>query len=260
MNVALIIFNRPDFAARVLAEIAKARPPRLFLIADGPRPDHPEDAAKCAAARAAAECQIDWKCEVIKSYSDANLGCGQRPASGISWVFEQVEEAIILEDDCVPHPSFFRYCDELLERYRDDERVMQIAGNNAHFGARRGSDSYFFSRHNICAGGWASWRRAWKHFDYGMKLWPVLRQTGWLRSTVGNERAAEYWKKKFQEGYEGGSSVNYWDYQWTFACWAQHGLTVIPSVQIALKYRLSARTALIRNQRQTDGLICRCLK
>ena len=144
--VALIIFNRPDTTKKTFDEIAKARPPKLFVIADGPRADHPEDIKKCAAVREIIE-RVDWKCEVIKNYSDVNLGCGKRPATGISWIFEHVEEAIILEDDCVPHPTFFRFCEELLEKFRYDERVMQISGSNFQLGHKRTSYSYFFLPH-----------------------------------------------------------------------------------------------------------------
>ena len=127
--VVFIIFSRPDLTARVFAEIARARPEKLLVIADGPRPDREGEDAKCAATRAIIE-RVDWPCEILKNYSNVNLGCGHRPATGLRWVFEQVEEAIILEDDCVPHPTFFRFCEELLEHYRDDERVMHISGDN----------------------------------------------------------------------------------------------------------------------------------
>src|SRR4030095_1100293 len=131
--VALLIFNRPETTARVLAEIRNARPAKLLIIGDGPRPGEPADAERCLAARAAAA-NIDWGCEVLKNYSDVNLGCGQRPASGLDWVFQNVDRAIIMEDDCLPHPTFFRFCDELLEHYRDDERVMTVSGNNFQYG------------------------------------------------------------------------------------------------------------------------------
>ena len=112
--IAFIVFNRPDLTARVFAEIARARPEKLLVIADGPRPDHQGENAKCAATRAIIE-RVDWPCEILKNYSDVNLGCGHRPApTGLRWLFEQVDEAIILEDDCVPHPTFFRFCEELL--------------------------------------------------------------------------------------------------------------------------------------------------
>src|SRR5262245_26909140 len=127
--VAFIVFNRPDLTERVFAEIARARPPKLLVVADGPRPDVAGEAEKCVATRAIID-RVDWQCDVLTNYSDRNLGCGRRPSSGLRWVFEQVEEAIILEDDCLPHPTFFQFCEELLERYRDDKRVMHISGNN----------------------------------------------------------------------------------------------------------------------------------
>jgi hypothetical protein len=134
--VALIIFKRPDTTERVFETIRQAKPPKLLVVADGPRTDQPGEAEKCAATRAIID-RVDWDCEVLKNYSDSNLGCGLRPATGISWVFEQVEEAIVLEDDCVPHPTFFRFCEELLEYYRHDERIMSISGINPYFGRRR---------------------------------------------------------------------------------------------------------------------------
>jgi hypothetical protein len=175
--------------------------------------------------------KVDWKCDVLTRYSDVNLGCGAGPATGISWVFEQVEEAIILEDDCVPHPTFFRFCSELLERYRDDSRVMQVCGNNYQFGRAIGPDSYVFSHHNICWG-WASWRRAWASFDMTLALWPELRDTGWLRSIAEYPTAVAYWQRVFDEAHARDGHVDYWDYQWTFACWAQSGLSILPSVPL----------------------------
>ena len=144
--VAFIIFNRPDTTKRVFAEIAKARPPKLLVIADGPRADHPADVEKCAAVRAIID-GVDWDCEVLKNYSDVNLGCKRRVSSGLDWVFDTVEEAIILEDDCLPHPTFFRFCEEMLEKYRDDKRIAMISGDNLQFGRKRTGYSYYFSRY-----------------------------------------------------------------------------------------------------------------
>lgn len=231
LPIALILFNRPDRAAQVFAEIAKAKPSKLFLIADGPRPHVPGDDEKCAAARAVVE-RVNWDCDVQRNFSDGNLGCGQRPATGISWVFEQVDRAIILEDDCVPHPTFFRFCEDVLEHYRDDERVMHVAGNNFQQGRRFGSASYFFSRHNICLGGWATWARAWRHYDIELKQWPALRDTPWLNYIVGEPRSAVVWRRIFDEAHAAGMRASYSDYQWTFACWAQNGLSAIPNTEL----------------------------
>jgi hypothetical protein len=225
--VALIIFNRADTTARVLAEIAKARPAKLLVVADGPRADHPTDAEKCLAARATID-RVDWDCEVLTNYSEVNLGCGARPSSGLNWVFENVAEAIILEDDCLPHPTFFPFCAELLERYRDDERVMMVSGDNFQFGRKRTRYSYYFSRYTH-TWGWATWRRAWRYFDREIKLWPALRETPWLLDTLGDERAAEYWGDLFDRM---DQMPSVWDYQWAFACWSQSGLTILPNTNL----------------------------
>jgi hypothetical protein len=228
--VALIIFNRPEHTARVFAEIARARPSRLFVIADGPRQDHPADVERCAAARAVTE-WVDWGCEVHRNYADVNLGCGLRPASGISWVFEHVDEAIILEDDCLPRPSFFMFCEELLKRYRDDERVMMIGGRYHQYRmsawSRRFQHSYAFA-YSHTNWGWATWKRAWQHFDMEVRQWQELRDTRWLYDMFGDHRVVDFWSGIFDEAYAGGREAHFWDYQWTFACFARRGLAILP--------------------------------
>jgi len=227
-SIAFIIFNRPDTTRRVFAEIARARPPKLLVIADGPRADHPDDAEKCAAVRAIID-GVNWDCEVLKNYSDVNLGCKRRVSSGLDWVFDTVEEAIILEDDCLPHPTFFRFCEEMLEKYRDDERIFMISGDNIQFGRKRTEYSYYFSRYTHIWG-WASWRRAWDNYDVDMKLWPEIRDGGWLKDMLGDKRSIWYWKYIFENVYNG--KIDTWDYQWTFACWIQNALTLLPNVNL----------------------------
>ena len=144
--VAFFIFNRPDPTARVFAEIARARPAQLLVVADGSRADRVGEREACLAARSVID-RVNWPCEVLTNFAESNLGCKQRVSSGIDWVFEQVEEAIILEDDCLPHPSFFRFCGELLEKYREDERVMMISGNDFQRGKNATPYSYRFSRY-----------------------------------------------------------------------------------------------------------------
>ncbi|HEX8161041.1 MAG TPA: hypothetical protein VF538_04170 [Pyrinomonadaceae bacterium] len=225
--VAFIIFNRPDVTARVFAEIARARPPKLLVVADGPRADRPGEREACRAARAVVE-RVDWDCEVLTNFSDVNLGCRGRVSSGITWVFEQVEEAIILEDDCVPDPTFFRYCDELLEKYRDDERVPMICGSS-FLPEKPATHSYYFSRYGH-VWGWATWRRAWGHYDVSLAAWPELRGTTWLEDVLGEPAAAAYWRERFDATYAG--QVDTWDYQWFFTCWAQNGMAVLPSINL----------------------------
>lgn len=223
--VAFIIFNRPDTTARVFAEIAKARPRKLLVIADGPRPHKAGEAERCAATRAIIE-RVDWDCEVLRNFSDANLGCRNRVASGIDWVFEEVPEAIILEDDCLPDPSFFRFCEEMLDRYRDDTRVAMISGDNFLFNEVDVGASYYFSRY-CHIWGWASWRRAWKFYDRSASLWPRLQRRNGLKTIVHSRREEMYWKAAFDGVHRG--AIDTWDYQWGLACWAQNMLSIMPA-------------------------------
>ncbi|MGE5656087.1 MAG: glycosyltransferase family 2 protein [Actinomycetota bacterium] len=223
--IAFIIFKRPDTTARVFETIRQVQPPKLLVVADGPRPDRPGEETDCAATRAIID-QVDWKCEVLTNYADTNLGCRQRVSSGLDWIFDTVEEAIILEDDCLPHPTFFPFAEELLNRYRDDERIMAITGTNVQWGRKRTDYSYYFSRYNHCWG-WASWRRAWQHYDLQMKLWPEFRDSNYLEQILVDAHAVKSWTKTYQLSYE--QKLNTWDFQWTFACWVQSGLTIIPN-------------------------------
>jgi hypothetical protein len=226
--VIFLIFNRPQHTQRVFAEIAKAKPPKLLIVADGPRQAVPGEAEKCAAARAIVE-QIEWDCEVLRNYSDENLGCKRRVATGINWAFEQVEEAVVLEDDTLPHPTFFPFCEELLEKYRCDERIMHISGGNYQLKRRSGAHSYYFSKYDHIWG-WASWRRAWQHYDVDMKLWPSLRDTAWLSDILGDEVAARWWRDWFDQVWMG--QVDTWDSQWVFTIWRQSGLSITPNVNL----------------------------
>ena len=223
--VVLIIFNRPAQTEKVFDVIRQAKPPKLLVIADGSRAERPGEAEKCAAARAVID-RVDWDCEVFKNYSDVNLGCDPRISSGLNWVFETVEEAIILEDDCVPHSTFFRYCEELLERYRHDARVMNISGQNVLFGRHRTEYSYYFSRYTLCWG-WASWRRAWQYFDVDVKLWPEIRDQNLIKNVLVDPYAVKVWERTVQLLYDG--YLTGWDFKWMFACWLQNGFCIIPN-------------------------------
>lgn len=226
--VAMLIFNRPDTTARVFEAVRQARPLQLLVVADGPRPDRTGEAEQCAKARSIIS-RIDWKCDVQTNFAESNLGCRKRVSSGLDWVFQTVPEAIILEDDCLPHPTFFRFCDELLERYRDDERVMMVSGDNFQFGRKRTGHSYYFSRYTHIWG-WASWRRAWQHYDVDMKQWPAAKECGLLTDILDDSGAVRHWRNIFDRVSRG--EINTWDYQWTFACWLQSGLSIIPNVNL----------------------------
>jgi hypothetical protein len=226
--VAFLIYNRPNTTQKIFGEIAKARPHKLLVVADGPRRDRPGEGDRCAEVRRIIE-QVEWDCEVLTNYSEENMGCARRVSSGIDWVFENVDEAIFLEDDCLPHPSFFRFCDEMLIRFRNNDKIMTISGDNFQFGARPSNYSYYFSRY-VHVWGWASWRRAWNYYDVHMTLWPKMKQSGWLYELFENKRDSKYWEDVFDLAYQGKTGT--WDYQWLFAGWQQSGLSVIPSVNL----------------------------
>ncbi len=226
--VAFFIFNRPDTTLRVFEEIRKARPPLLLVVADGPRKGHPNDSEQCAKARAILE-QVDWDCEIQKNYSEVNLGCGQRVSNGLDWVFQKAEQAIILEDDCVPHPSFFYFCEEMLRKFKDDDRIGHIGGVNLQFGRKRTDYSYYFSRyHHVW--GWASWRRAWKNYDPHMGLWPEVRDGKWLRDLLRDRALFAYWWNIFEKVYQ--HKIDTWAYQWTLHGWIYDRLAILPNVNL----------------------------
>lgn len=227
--VALIIFNRPETTEKVFSAIAKAKPPKLLVVADGPRVNRAGEAERCAAARAIIK-RVDWDCEVLTNYSETNLGCKNRVASGIDWVFEQVPEAIILEDDCLPDQSFFYFCEELLERYRDDKRISMIAGSNIIYKQFRPDNSYFYSRYSLIWG-WATWRRAWKDYDISMSCWPERKKTGWHKYIGGrNFWKSEYWKLIFDDVYT--AKLRTWDYQWLYTNIVMNRLCIVPAVNM----------------------------
>jgi hypothetical protein len=237
--VAFLIFNRPDLTQVVFEAIAKVKPKKLFVVADGPR--FPADTEKCAKARAIID-QVDWECDVSTNYSEKNLGCGRRVASGIEWVFSEVEDAIFLEDDCLPIESFFLFCQELLERYRDDKRIMAIGGNNFQSGQKRTAYSYHFSKYSGCWG-WASWRRAWKHYDYEMKTWPAFKQAGMMKMICPDPHEQRFWTKLFDSMHENPLGIDTWDHQWKYACWSQNGLAIEPSVNLVANIGLGRSDA-----------------
>ncbi|QDU95560.1 glycosyltransferase family protein [Lignipirellula cremea] len=222
--VAFFVFNRPEVTQRVYNAIAQARPRTLLLIADGPRNDRAGEAEAVAATRAIVD-KVDWPCEVLRNFSAENLGCKQRISSGLDWVFGQVEEAIVLEDDCLPSPAFFPFCDELLERYRYDSRVVSITGDNFQNGHLRTSSSYYFSKYFHCWG-WAAWRRTWQTIDVDMATWPAFLAEGNLANLADSIAEEQYWRQIFNAQQQGLTST--WDYAWLYSCMSQ-GLTATPN-------------------------------
>lgn len=223
--VAFFFFNRPEALRKSFSAIQARKPKQLFLISDGPRPNHPTDAENCDSCRHIVEEMITWDCDVHRNYSPDNLGCRQRVSSGINWVFEHVEEAIIVEDDCVPSMSFFDFCEELLTRYRENPRVMMISGFNCL--RRPQNRSSFYTARTGMIWGWATWRSRWRLYDVAMKDWPTVKEGNLLRDYIKHPMILQYWTERFDRIYDG--LIDTWDYQWIYTIFKHHGVCCHPN-------------------------------
>jgi hypothetical protein len=227
--VLLIIFNRLETTKRVFAEIKKIRPQALFISADGPRQDRMGENEKCEQVRNFVINNIDWDCEVKTLFRDKNLGCKIAVSSAIDWFFINVAEGIILEDDCLPAQSFFPYCRELLEHYRDNEKIFMISGDNFLLKPQTGRESYYFS-HLTHVWGWASWRRAWATYDISLKDYPEFIENRTIEKIWSSQNVREYWLQCFNMVHE--NKLDTWDYQWTYNIWKHDGVCIAPSVNL----------------------------
>lgn len=225
--VLLLLFRRPDTTRRILDRLRLLRPSHLVVVADGPRSDVPDEGKLCLAARRELAL-IDWPCKVERLFSATNLGIAASLDLGMRHVFRSHERVIVLEDDCLPDPSFFSFCAALLERYADMERVMAIAGSNLGVDIRPEGGSYAFSRYQVLWG-WATWKRAWRHQDMAMGQWPACAETGWLDTVLETPQARRYWGYHFRTNHR---TAENWDYAWTFNCWRRDGLCIHPAVNL----------------------------
>ncbi|MFC1462580.1 hypothetical protein ACFLQU_03135 [Verrucomicrobiota bacterium] len=226
--ILLIVFNRSHAARQALNCIRGGAPERLYVAADGPRPSQPGETELCEQTRAVLD-DIDWKCDVETLFRNENMGCKHGVSSAIDWFFEREKEGIILEDDCLPDVSFFRYCEELLERHRGQDRVMTINGSNFQFGQKRGGASYFFSR---CphVWGWATWRRAWQHFDLGMASFPELSRSDRFYRAFPNRRMRRHYSILMRAAFEG--RIDSWAYPLLYSVLAHDGLCINPNTNL----------------------------
>jgi hypothetical protein len=224
----MLVFNRPEQTRRVFAAIQEARPSRLYVAADGPR-GLPGDEERCTEVRSLVQ-HVQWPCQIETLFRDQNLGCGVAVRSALDWFFEHEPEGIILEDDCLPSQSFFRYCTELLARYRHDTRVMSICGSDFLSGKHQTDASYYFSMYHD-PWGWATWRRAWKLCDHNLKNWQQFFASGGLKSlSDGQPEFERYWRNIFNDMQAG--AIDTWDYPFIFSQFANRGLTCRPLVNM----------------------------
>ena len=240
--VIFIIFNRPENASVVFEEIRKAKPKKLYVVADGPRENIIDEKEKCEETRKIIE-GVDWECEVIKDFSTINLGCRERVYTGITNAFKYFDHAIILEDDCVPHPSFFKFCEEMLEKYKDDERIMSVSGDNFLFEkSNMIKNSYYFSAYPYIWG-WATWKRAWKLYEEGYYLWPKIKNQITYTKKLSQSFNFVYDKK-----------IDTWCTEWTFANLINSGLTIVPRVNLVSNIGFGENSTHTKIKSQTANM------
>lgn len=225
--IAYFIFNRPELTRRTFEVIRRLQPATLFIIADGPRVSKPEDVSLVTAARNAVD-NIDWDCRVTRIYAEQNQGGRYSITKGLDTVFSQVDECIILEDDCLPDLTFFEYCRSLLAHYRQEENIMTIGGYRCDGPDEFSGNSYFFSKYPV-TWGWATWKRVWDKFDPDMKAWDVLRNTTWLQEILPDKSHENYWRRIFDKMRNG---LDAWDYALAFMCWLNKGLSIRSKVNL----------------------------
>jgi hypothetical protein len=229
--VLFLVFNRLDTTKQVFESIKQAQPPRLYIASDGARDSKEGEGTKVKAVRDYIMDNLNWECEVKTLFRESNLGCKMAVSGAIDWFFENEEMGIILEDDCLPSQSFFWFCEELLEKYKNDMRIWHIAGNNFHFGWQRDKDySYYFGGIYGSIWGWASWKSRWsKYYDVNMKNYSEVKSKRYLENCYDGSNAVKQRIKDFNSIKTG---LDTWDFQWVYTRWINNGLTVVPLINL----------------------------
>ena len=228
--ILYIIFNRLDTVKQTFPKIKEQKPKQLFIAADGPRVDRVGEFNKCKEVREWVLNQIDWECDLHTLFRDENLGCGKGPAEAITWFFDNVEQGIILEDDCLPVKSFFTFCEELLDYYKTDKRIMQISGTNRLNHCSNDNKSYFFTNYPS-EWGWATWKRSWNLYDFSIKQWDNNSSKQIIRDVFYDEYKYNCISKILDQTIN-NNEVTWWDYQWGFIKNINSGLTVTPCINL----------------------------
>ena len=225
--ILFLVFNRPDTTELVWQEIKKQKPTKLFIAADGPRKGNQKDKQRCKQVKEVVK-QIDWECEVKRLYRKKNLGCKTAISSAINWFFDNVKKGIILEDDCLPDPSFFKFTEALLKKYKNNKKILHISGNNFHPHSKDKNDYYFSKYPHIW--GWGTWRRAWKKYKVEINSWPKFKKSNHFKKYFSNYSEKIYWHGIFDLVYQ--NKIDTWDYQWLYCCWQHDGLSITPKYNL----------------------------
>lgn len=228
--ILLIVWKRPLKTIRVINEIRKIEPIKLYIACDGTSGKDSNTLSKVKQTREIIDNEINWDCKIEKLYSDKNHGCKLAVSKAISWLFKYEEEGIILEDDCVPHLDFFYFSSIMLHKYRNDSRIWSISANNNQGSEKHNNASYYFSRYSHCWG-WATWKRCWQYYDHEIKDWPIIKGGDILKNILDNKKQIKFWIKIFDDLYY-NSKPDTWDYQWTYLCFKNSGLSIIPNINL----------------------------
>ena len=226
--ILFLVFNRPETTSKVFSAIRSIKPSRLYLASDGPRENKEGEKEKVNSVRKIVT-DVDWQCDVKTLFREKNLGCGKGVSEAISWFFQNEKEGIILEDDDLPHKDFFVFCETMLKRYRYNNNVLTISGNNFQNGIKRGDGSYYFSKY-FHSWGWATWRRSWKIYNREIVFWPEWKKTIHWKNKFSNNLERNYWKKIFDMIYE--TNFDSMAYPFNACIMYKNGLNIIPNVNL----------------------------
>ena len=226
--VLLMLFNRPETTKKVFDALRLIKPAKLFIAANGPRPGNAKDPELCRAVKAIFD-GVDWECEVHTNYRETNIGMQPHWRLAVDWFFGSADRGIVLEDDCVPNGSFFMFCKDLLERYKNDESVMHVNGSNFLFGHKRGDASYYVSKYPH-VWGWATWKRAWRKYDDALSTFPAFEKSDRMVAIATSDAEKEYWMKFFREIHSGARDGC--DVKWLYSIWSNDGFCITPNVNM----------------------------
>lgn len=229
--ILILTFNRPDLTKKLLIVLSKIKPNNIFFASDGPREHIKSDMNNVNKTRGLIRL-INWSCDVKTLFNDKNLGCAKSVHQAIDWFFENVDQGIILEDDCIPDETFFTFSSEMLKKYRNHKKIMAIGGQCFNHKTLKitNKESYQFSGYIFCWG-WATWRRAWRNFDFNMRRWNDLSAQKILQTRGNNSILfSMYWTRIFNDLYE--NKINSWAYRWLYSCWMNNGISIIPNANL----------------------------
>jgi len=225
LSVLFLTYKRLETSEKVFSAIRDAQPEKLYFANNAAIEGNVEEEAKVNSVRKLVD-QVDWKCEVHTRFLESHMSVRDSIFSSISWFFENEEQGIILEDDCLPNPEFFKFCSEMLYRYKKEESVWAITGNNFQNGILRGDASYFFSSQPHIWG-WATWKSIWVKVDQSMSFWPAWKRSEHWHTFWDNKIMKNYWYSIFEQMYR--SEINTWDYVFDANVFYHSGLIVTPN-------------------------------